>query len=177
MASSPPDRRTTPGWLRLPALLLCGTLAAYFGMAYTYALEKDVPDWLRRNPWSLWLGTWQMFTHVDPSYTIVQADARVDGEWQAIQLEALFPFQWESGPRYARTSFRRSKTRMRTLAQATCHRLRAQDGIQAERVRFRSERNAKTKGQSPQPKRKTKVERLLEWDCAQSFPLPGGDVW
>ena len=66
---------------------------------------------------------------------------------------------------------------MRTLAQATCHRLREQDGLTAERVRLRSERNAKTKGQSPQPKRKTMVDKLLEWACNRSFPLPGGDVW
>ncbi|HCH62241.1 MAG TPA: hypothetical protein DFR83_05515 [Deltaproteobacteria bacterium] len=177
MIASPSDRRTTPRWLRLPVLLLCGALAAYFGVAYTYALEKDLPDWLREHPWSLWLGTWQMFTHIDPSFTIVYADARVDGDWHSIELEALFPYQWESGPRYARTSFRRSQTRMRTLAQATCHRLRESDGIRAETVRFRAERNAKTKGASPQPKRRTKVQKLLEWDCSRSFPLPDGEVW
>jgi hypothetical protein len=118
-----------------------------------------------------------MFTHVDPSFTIVYADARIDGEWQSIDLEALFPYRWESGPRYARTSFRRSQTRMRTLAQATCHRLREHEGIRAEKVRYRAERNAKTKGVSPQPKRRTKVQNLLEWDCSRSFPLPDGAVW
>jgi len=146
-------------------------------VAYTWALEKDLPDWLRKNPWSLWLGTWQMFTHIDPSFTIVHAEAQIDGTWQDIDLEALFPYRWESGPRYARTSFRRSQTRMRTLAQATCHRLHQEDGIIAQRLRFRSERNAKTKGASPQPKRKTRVETLLEWDCSRTYPLPKGEVW
>ena len=161
----------------MPSLLLCAFLAAYFGVAYTYALEKDIPGWLRSHPWSLWLGTWQMFTHIDPSFTIVHADARVDGEWRDIDLESLFPFQWESGPRYARTSFRRSRTRMRTLAQATCHRLNEQEGVETEAVRFTAERNAKTRGVRPQPKRKTRIEDLLEWDCSRSFPLPAGKVW
>ncbi len=177
MPSSSRDSRTTPPWLRAPSLLLCAVLATYFGVAYTWALERDLPDWLRRNPWSLWLGTWQMFTHEDPSFTVVLAEVRVDGTWQEIELEALFPYRWESGPRYARTSFRRSQTRMRTLGQATCRRLHAQDGVIAEKVRFRSERNAKTKGVHPQPKRQTRVQKLLEWDCSHTFPLPGGTVW
>jgi hypothetical protein len=171
------DSRTTPPWLRVPVLMLCGLLAAYFGVAYTFALEKDVPAWLRSHPWSLWLGTWQMFTYVDPSFTVVYAEARVDGEWQDIDLEGLFPYQWESGPRYARTSFRKSPSRMRVLAQATCGRLVEKEGLRAEEVRFRSERNGKTKGKNPQPKRKTKVEPLLTWDCDKRFPLPAGEVW
>jgi len=171
------DASTTPRWLRAPALLLCAVLAGYFSVAYTYALEKDLPAWLRAHPWSLWLGTWQMFTYIDPASTVVYAEARVDGEWQDIDLEALFPYRWESGPRYARTSFRKSRAKLQALGAATCGRLEAQQGITAERIRFRSERIAKTKGKNPQPKRKHKVEKLLEWTCGPQAHRPPGEVW
>lgn len=171
------DARTTPRWLRLPALVLCGLLASYFAVAYTFALEKDIPAWLKDHPWSLWLGTWPMFTYIDPSSTVVYAEARVDGEWQDIDLEALFPYRWESGPRYARTSVRRNRGRMQALGAAACGRLEKQEGITAERIRFRSERIAKTKGKNPQPKRKLKVERLLDWPCDGKARRPTGEVW
>lgn len=158
-------------------LALCLALAVYFGTAYRWALEKDVPDWLKARPWSLWLGTWQMFTYIDPSATVVLAEAQVDGEWQDIDLDALFPFHWESGPRYARTSFRKSGSKMRVLAEATCGRLDDRLGIQAERVRFRSERIAKTKGENPQPRRKLKKKALIDWPCGRRVTLPKGEVW
>ena len=177
MVPPPSDASTTPRWLRAPAILMCAVLAGYFGVAYTYALEKDLPAWLRSHPWSLWLGTWQMFTYIDPASTVVYAEAQVDGEWQALDLEGLFPYQWESGPRYARTSFRKSRSKMQALGAATCSRLKAQQGIAAERIRFRSERIAKTKGKNPQPKRKLKVEKLLEWTCGPKARMPSGEVW
>jgi len=158
-------------------LVLCAVLAAYFTTAYTYALEKDIPNWLKRSPWSLWLGTWQMFTHIDPTSTIIEAEAKVDGEWQDIELEALFPYRWESGPRYARSSFRRSGSRMSALAQATCSRLRVREDVTAGRVRFRSIRWKKKKGRDPQPRAKAQVKLLLDWDCDRSVRLPSGEVW
>lgn len=171
------DARTTPRWLRVPVLLLCGLLAAYFGTAYTYALEKDGPDWLRRHPWSLWLGTWQMFTYIDPASTIIEAEARVDGEWMDIDLEGLFPYRWESGPRYARSSFRKSGSKMAALGSATCSRLRRLEDIDADRVRFRSIRWKKKKGRNPQPREKAQVKALLDWDCERSARRPTGEVW
>ena len=176
-APSERDARPTPRWLRVPVVLLCALLMGYFATAYTYALEKEAPDWLRRNPWSLWLGTWQMFTYIDRSSTIVEAEAQVDGEWVDIDLESLFPFRWESGPRYARSSFRRSGSRMAALGSATCSRLRTQDGIEAERVRFRSIRWKKQKGLSPQPRDKAKVQPILDWDCDRTARRPSGRVW
>ena len=176
---SPPEHnaRTTPRWLRVPVLLLCALLAAYFSTAYTHALEKDAPDWLRRNPWSLWLGTWQMFTYIDRSSTVVEAEAKVDGKWVEIDLESLFPFRWESGPRYARSSFRKSSSRMGTLASATCSRLRKRQDIEADRVRFRSIRWKKTKAQDPQPRDKAEVKKILDWDCERTARRPAGEVW
>ena len=171
---TPRDARTTPGWLRLPALALLPATAAYLGLAYHHALEEDVPDWLRRNPYSLWMGTWQMFTYRDPGHSTVVAGARFPGEedWVAVPLEELFPYQWESGYRYSRSSFKKSSSRMRTLAQATCFRMERRP----ERVRFIAVRWDKTLGSKEQPFKRKRESAILDWDCEDSYRLPQGRV-
>ncbi len=169
--------RTTPPIWRVPALLVCGVLAVYFGVAYAYALEDKPPKWVQEHPWALWLGTWQMFTLIDPRTTVILAEMKVDGEWKDLDLDTVLPFHWESGPRYARSSFRSSSSKMKAVGQATCHRLKDWHGISAEAVRFRTERYEKVLGASPQPKKKLRVEPVLEWKCGDVFRLPPGEVW
>jgi len=166
------DARTTPRWLRVPALLFLAALVAYQGTAYHFALEKTAPAWLMRSPYTFWPATWQMFTFLDKRHSRVEVLAYVDGEWEERDLEALFPYRWESGPRYARSSFRKNRTRMRTLAQASCHRMEPRP----EKVRFTVTRWTKTLGSTEQPKKGAKAEPILDWDCEDRVRLPRGKV-
>ena len=166
------DARTTPRWARLPVLALLLALGAYELTAYKYALEsEEIPSWLRENPYALWPATWQMFTYLDRRNNLLEAQVQRDGAWEDIDLEAYFPFRWESGPRYARSSFRKSASRMRTLAQATCHRV----SPRPDRVRFIHTAWGKTLGSAEQPKDKAKVSGILDWDCDDSYRLPRGE--
>ncbi len=175
MSNSEParDARTTPRWARIPVLLLLGCLFGYEYAAYHYALDAEKPGWLQRNPYALWPATWQMFTYLDRRHNRVDAEVLADsGEWVAIDLEEYFPYRWESGPRYARSSFRKSPTRMRTLAQATCHRIEPRP----DKIRFKHTRWGKTLGSKTQPPRKEEVSTILTWDCEDHFRLPKGEV-
>lgn len=171
----PRDARTTPPWARVPVLLALLALLAYEATAYRYALydgrREDVPGWLLRNPYALWPATWQMFTLLDKRHNQIDAQVLREGEWVDIDLEAHFPFRWESGPRYARSSFRQSATRMRTLAQATCRRV----DPRPQAVRFLHTRWGKTLGSAEQPREGARTKTILEWDCDDTFRLPRGE--
>ena len=171
-----PDSRTTPRWLQLPGLLLLLLLSGYFLTAYSAALGKQTPGIVRSHPYLFWFGTWQMFTLLDLRHSVLEAEVQVAGsaEWAPLELETLFPYRWESGPRYARSSFWTNPSRLRVLAAATCGRLEAQQGVQAERVRFRAVRWGKTLGSRKQPRRKAKTEDLLDWSCDRTVSLPDG---
>jgi hypothetical protein len=160
----PPDIRTTPRALRLPVLLALAVLAVYFVDCWKNALGDGAPSLLR------FFATWQMFTLRDPSHAEVFGEAMVDGAWQPVDLEALFPTRWESGPRYARSSFYSSIGRMRVLAAATCKRL----PTPPTRVRFRVERWPKTLGSVAQPKRNMKAQEIVDWECDRAVSLPNG---
>jgi len=174
----PPDARTTPTWLRIPVLLFMGLLVFYLSTANLWALKKHAPPrWTRTIPGYTWFGGWKMFTGRDPGHSMIVAKAKVADDWQKVDLDKLFPTHWESGPRYARTWFRKSPRAMRTLAQATCGRLEAQAGIQAERVRFdvvRWKKRLGDKRQRPTKKAWRKKKRLLDWGCSKTHKLPQG---
>ena len=137
MLEAPPiDRRTTPRWLQPVVIVFLVVLVCYFATANFWALRTDTaPRWIVRHPAYTWFGGWKMFTEIDPMASRIDAQIQVAGsdQWQPIDLEALFPTQWESGPRYARTWFRQNPQAMKVLASSTCHRLEAQ---KPERVRF-----------------------------------------
>jgi hypothetical protein len=160
------DARTTPRALRLPVLVLLVALAGYFFNCWQNALGEGEPSFAR------WFATWQMFTLRDPGHAILYGEAEVDGAWQPIDLEKLFPTRWESGPRYARSAFWQSPTKMRVFAAATCGRL----PVRPRRVRFHAERFKKTLGQLTQPKRGLKKQDLIEWYCDRPVPLPQGTL-
>jgi hypothetical protein len=160
------DARTTPRWLRIPVLLVVGGLAAYFATCFTYALGDSMPRWV-------WAGNWQMFTLKDPGHSTMIAEALgEDGEWAPIDLAALFPTQWDSGPRFGTSPFRRNATWMKTLAAATCGRHPASPGA----VRFTELRWNKRIGRMDQSPKKAKEKALLTWDCANGVRLPDAMV-
>ncbi|MFN7144553.1 MAG: hypothetical protein ACK4YP_12315 [Myxococcota bacterium] len=164
MADPHPDARTTPRALRFPVLALLVALAGYNVWCWQNALGQGEPSLAR------WFATWQMFTLRDPGHSELAAEAWIGGEWRPVDLEALFPTRWESGPRYARSSFWKSPKRLQVLAGATCGR----HPERPTRIRFRSERWKKTLGSHEQPKKKLQTEPLLEWSCDRKPSLPKG---
>jgi hypothetical protein len=172
------DARTTPRWLQIPVLLCMGVLVFYLTTANLWALKQHrPPSWTRHIPGYTWFGAWKMFTGRDPGHSMIVAQAKVGGSWQKVKLESLFVTHWESGPRYARTWFRKSPRAMRTLAQATCGRLETQQDIVAERVRFHVVRWPKKLGDKRQrpPKRAWKRKKeIINWDCRRTYRLPQG---
>lgn len=159
-----PDSRTTPPALRIPILALLLALGVYNVWCWDNALGRGEPSLLR------WFATWQMFTTRDPGHSEVFAEAMVGAEWRPVDLDALFPTRWESGARYARSSFWKSTPRMRVLAASTCGR----HPESPARVRFRVEKWDKTLGSLEQPKRRLRTDELLEWSCDRDVKLPAG---
>lgn len=160
----PRDARTTPPLLRVPVLALLVALAGYNAWCWKHALGQGEPSFAR------FFATWQMFTLRDPGHSELFADGQFGGEWRPIELEELFPTRWESGPRYARSSFWKSTGRLRVLAQATCGR----HPDKPTRVKFRVERWKKTLGSVKQPKKKLDTKEVLDWSCDRPVPLPRG---
>ncbi|MEL6348414.1 MAG: hypothetical protein AAFV53_35235 [Myxococcota bacterium] len=174
---TPEDQRTTPGWLRLPGLLLLLALGTYSVTAFYGAFNKSPPQVVRKNPYLFWFGTWKMFTLRDPTHSMIEAEVRRGGPWEDLALDELFPYRWESGERYARSSFRKSRGRMSTLAQSACSRYEAAYGERPDEIRFYEVRWRKTRGQLRQPRGKKKQERrkrLFGWECTKTRALPEG---
>ena len=172
--SAAPDR-TTPRALRLPILGALGLLAAYFAACFAFALESGrvPPRWL--HPVALWMGNWQMFTLLDPGHSALVAEiGSEDQGFTSVDLDALFPYRWESGPRYARSSFRRSPVHLEILGEATCQRLAAQGEAVPPAVRFAELRWKKRLGRAAQPPTGAKRKELFTWRCGGEPRRPAG---
>ncbi len=166
------DRRTTPPALRLPGLVFLLLMAGYQALAFRYALSdpQTWPDWLKEHSFSLWPATWSMFTTRDRSHTLLEARARYPEGWQDVDLNAVFPSRWESGPRYIRKPFWRSRTYNKTLAWSLCGRLERRPlAVEITKVEWR-----KTLGQVEQPRKDEERTRLIGWDCEERLTLPQG---
>lgn len=180
VSSSPPasDVRTTPGWVRPIVLAVLLATAGYFGLCYRFALNKDRPDggWTHWQAYGLWFGGWQMFTTRDRNHAVLEAVGLVDGAWVPIDLEGLFPARWESGYRFDRSSFRRSRSRMAVLAAATCGRMAAHpDLTEPSQLKFFEIKWRKTLGSAEQPRTKVVVNReVMDWRCGRPVNLPNG---
>ncbi|MBM4368187.1 MAG: hypothetical protein FJ102_18390 [Deltaproteobacteria bacterium] len=161
--TGPDDRRTTPDALRWPALGLLVLTFAYFGACYRYALSPDMPAWSYPAQWS-------MFTEKETWHHDVGAQMSVDGVVSTVDLEALFPSRWDSGPRYVRGPFRNNPRRMTTLAQAICRRAEPKpDRVVAGDVRWRARIGVPA---SDRPVVEQRV--LVDFDCDEEYPLPAG---
>jgi hypothetical protein len=137
-----------------------GLLVVYFLACFHFTYAKGAPSWI-------WLGSWHMFTHKSTGASRIDAEAEVDGSWRPIDLDALFPTRWESGPRFALSAS--SKSRMNVVAASAC--LRHPD--HPARVRFTLVRWTSTPGQAGPPE-DVRPERLAEWTCGTPIRLPAG---
>jgi hypothetical protein len=164
---------TTPPGRQVPGLIGLSLVAAYFLLCMSMALKDEYPPFLEAHPYVLWLGNWQMFTVLDRRHVILEAEALAEGQWETVDLEALFPTRWESGPRFGRPSFPEKKSRMYILAQSTCRRMEAAGQAPAQ-VRFRQVRWLKRPGESDQSRRDPERRNLITWTCSDEFPLPTG---
>jgi hypothetical protein len=165
MSSEARDARTTPPWARGPWLVSLSGLVVYFLLCFHFANRPSgIPDWA-------WFGGWKMFTTKSTYHYEVEADALYEDGLKVVDLEALFTYRWDSGPRYTRGPFRRNGYRLRVLAASTCGRLDSPP----EAIRLREVKWKKTVGQHEQPRDRRVQERtLLEWRCGTSVKLAGG---
>lgn len=163
--------RTTPAWARLPVLAGLAVLAAYFVACWSFALGAERPAWAERVGEVWWVGNWQMFTVTDVDARLFVAEAEVDGAWQPVDIQALFPARWESGHRFNRAAWLGRPSVLRVVGQATCRR----HPERPTRVRFYGLRWKKKLGRSPlPPPRNARSTEPFEWDCARTVALPKG---
>ena len=157
------DRRTTPKHLQVPYVLGLYVLAIFFMGCFHFSMAEKRPRW------SYW-GAFHVFTTKSTNNYQLDGEAYVNGRRESLSLEEMYPTRWESGHRYQRGPFRRSKIRMRTLAASTCHR----DARDPKAVRFIQKRWKRRLGTTDQSIRDPEVKVLLSWDCQTPWPLPGG---
>jgi len=109
-----------------------------------------------------------MFTLKDDSAHAFEARARVDGAVVPVDLEALFPTQWESGSR-----FQRAANRARPVADAVCHAICERHPDQPAAVELIEVRWTRTPGVwEPDPPERATRKTLMQWSCGQELELP-----
>jgi hypothetical protein len=159
------DARTTPTWAQPFGLALLVALSIYHLACFHYALD-------RRSPPQLWWGTWQMFTTLDDTTEVLEGEAFYDGAWHPFDPLLLFPYQWESGPRYARSAFYDSSGKMRILAASTCRRFERP----IEKVKYTLVTWKRTPGTMERPPG-AREKALITWTCGSALvKLPLGRV-
>jgi hypothetical protein len=166
MVEGDADDRTTPGLLRLPALAALGLLASYFVACFWYALDEE-----GKPLWSVW-GNWQMFSVGGRHNNDLDAEAEIDGEWVALDLQTLFPSRFDSGPRY-RQLRNRPGPWMETLADSACDR----DPRHPTAIRLYDARWKLVPGEDPYLRKGVVRKRILHWKCDRVAKRPGGVVW
>jgi len=162
--------------LQAPAAVALCLFALYFAVCYRSSLSllgvAERPFFHDEAHAALWMGRWRMFTRPATRNTAVEGQARYAGgeDWAPLDLEALFPARWESGPRYVRGSFRDNRGRMRVFAAATCGRL----DPTPEEVRFEKVWWRVVVGKDPTARRNARRAELLRWSCEAPVKLPKG---
>ncbi|MCP4808747.1 MAG: hypothetical protein GY913_16140 [Proteobacteria bacterium] len=162
--------RTTPRAWRVPVLIGLALFVGYLLLCVSHTLGRKEPTGLlAEQPGILWFGTWEMFTLRDGGNKAVTARAHIDGSFQDVDLEALFPTRWESGPRYQRTAWRVPYLGQ-MLAYSTCQRLPEARAVEISKVTWWKEIGRADL--EPPPDAKTEV--LLVWPCHETPELPLG---
>ena len=152
------DASTAPLWLRPLQLGALVGLAAYFVFAYGHSLTSP-PPWIA-------FGAWQMFTLNEPGGSEMVIDVQVDGEWRALDVDAVLPSRWDSGYRFSRGSFRRSAARLDGDDRAGC------PGVTPDQVRFRELRWRKVVGSMARAG--LREEEIRRFRCGREVALPRG---
>lgn len=157
------DARTTPPALRPLVLAFLASAFAYFGACYHYATSDTFPEWV-------YPGQWAMFTFKETWHHDVIAAAEREGQTVTVDLPALFPSTWDSGPRYVRGPFRNNPARMRVLAYSICQRLKpTPDVVTVGEVKWKARF-----GVSPSVRADPQSQTRLIFTCGSDIPLPGG---
>lgn len=155
--------RTTPRAARVPVLIGLSLLSLYFLACFQVAIDEDAGRWTT-------MGNWQMFTSGSRSHGAAEAEAEIGGRWEPVDLDALYPTRWDSGPRYARSAVRRNATRMKILAASVCER---HPGKPA-RVRLYDVGWKVTIGQIEQKRTGETRKLMADWRCGDPSPMPKG---
>ena len=158
------DASTAPLWLRPLQLGALVGLAAYFVFAYGHSLTSP-PPWIA-------FGAWQMFTLNEPGGSEMVIDVQVDGEWRALDVDAVLPSRWDSGYRFSRGSFRRSAPRLSVLGASVCWRYERVYGVTPDQVRFRELRWRKVVGSMARAG--LREEEIRRFRCGREVALPRG---
>jgi hypothetical protein len=146
----------------VPYLCFLGLVIVYLLSCFHFALRDRPPQWV-------WFGYWQMFSLYDRGSGDLEAEMLVNGEWQDLDLTEVFPTRWESGYRYSRSSFRRSKGRLKVLAGSSCVRVIPRpEMIRINQVTWKKELG------SFDVRLDEERETLMEHRCGLGVKLPGG---
>lgn len=157
------DARTTPPALRGVALFFLAGAFVYFGSCYGNAFQEHMPAWA-------YAGQWQMFTSKETWHHDVIASAELDGVAVKVDLEALFPSTWDSGPRYVRGPFRNNAARMAVLASSICARMKpAPEVVTLGEVKWKARF-----GVSPSERGTPESKARMEFRCGSHVPRPQG---
>ena len=162
------DIKTTPRWMQPIALFMVLAFAAYFLIAFWPPYGMKTPPWVS-------FGRWRMFTSKVTTHVgiEVRAIASPGAPPTKVDVDAMFPYRWGSGPRHQYPWFRKRGSALRMLSEATCKRIEPtpyQMTVVEQRWRM-------TPGRYVQPKRKVKEKVLLNWRCGSPLRMPPGEVW
>lgn len=150
--------------LKIVGLVALGT---YFAVCASFTLGRATPpDWIPAR--ALWLGSWEMFTLLDDGSHAIEARAYVDGAFQPVELDWLFPTQWESGSRW-----QRSAHRSRPIAEVMCHAICERHPDDPDAIELSVARWTRTRGLlETEPAANASREVLMIWRCAETPALP-----
>lgn len=154
------ERPTPRPWpLRLAWGLTLILLTGYHGLAF-YNQHVPAPNLLPPAVASrLYWAQWDMFTFIVKRHSAYHFE-QWDGEaWVHAPMESWFPFQYCHGPRWNRSTLRKSYKVRQAFLEAACQR------SGAARVRAVRESWDVTPGQFKQPKRHLDRDVLQTLDC------------
>ena len=161
MTRAPPNGFSPRRTFLSAVFLACA--AIYFGACYRCALADELPTWAV-------LGQWSMFTEKEVWHHDLYATAMFGTREAPVDLTALFPSQWDSGPRYVRGPFRNNPDRLKILAHSVCGRM----DPSPNRVAIGEIRWPAHPGVSPLQRDDGERRPLIEVGCAARVRLPAG---
>lgn len=158
-----PDARTTSPKHRALVLVVLVGAFVYFGACYVAVWGTSLPVWA-------YPGQWSMFTKKETWHHDVVATAHYGVGREKVNLQALFPSTWDSGPRYIRGAFRNDPAKVRVLAHSVCQRMTPMpDSVSISETRWRARI-----GVSADRRREEQQRPLTEHACSEKVNLPAG---
>ena len=145
---------------------LC-VLAAYLLFCAAHTLgRRPVPEGIPSG--LVWFGSWEMFTLKDDGAHAFEALAYTREGPQPVDLEALFPTEWESGSR-----FQRAANRQKPIADAVCHAICERHPDEPLAVELIELSWTRTPGVfEPDPPGRARRKTLVRWVCETPLAKP-----